>query len=363
MEEADPTEPESPDSDREKPSRSLPGRLLAGGVGRAQRMADATGLSDTLEAAIEEAIVRAVESEATERAVSRIVNGPMVEQAVEQALRSPAVEQAVMDVVDSDLTERVWARILDSDETQKLIERIAGAPEIRSAITAQGIGLVDQIGAEVAAVSRSVDTVVERAAWRITFRRPRTEPTGNVGVVTRALALAIDALVVNIGLVSVSAILGLLSSFLGLGIDPGSRPVAAVGAFSWFALASVYLFTFWAISGQTPGMRFLDIEIDPGGSGHLGPRRAGRRLLGFWLAAIPFCLGFAGVLFRQDRRGLHDRFGKTAVRYEQEALRGRPSLSPVPEMSPPATSATTADRAPTRPADPLPSGSPDLPAG
>lgn len=280
-------------------------------------MGEATGLNQTLEIAIEEAIVRAVESEATERAVSRILNGPLIEQAVEQALRSPAVEQAVLDVVDSDLTERVWGRILDSEETQKLIERIANSPEIRSAIATQGFGLVDQVGSEVASVSRQVDSLVERVVWRATFKRPRSEPTDRVGIVTRALALAIDALVVNIGLVSLTAILGLLSSFLGLEVNPDSRPVAAVGAFSWFALASIYLFTFWSISGQTPGMRFLDIEIEPFKRSSIGPRAAFRRLVGFWLSVIPFCLGFIGVVLRRDRRPFHDRLGGTVVRYER----------------------------------------------
>lgn len=312
--------------------RSLAGRLLAGGAGTAQRAADATGLSRTLETAIEEAIVKAVESEATERAVTRILNGPAIEQAVEQALRSPAVEQAVIDVVDSDLTEKVWGRILDSDETQRLIERIARSPEIRSAIAAQGVGLVDQLGAGVASVSRLVDSVVERIARRATFRKPRAAPTDRVGLVTRALALAIDALVINLGLVSAGAILDLLASFAGIGLDPESRPLAAIGAMSWFALSSAYLFTFWAISGQTPGMRFLNIRVEPVAGTMVGPRSAFRRLVGFWLAIIPFCLGFLGVLLRNDRRGFHDRLGRTVVRYQQRDAWGRPV--PDPESAP-----------------------------
>lgn len=292
-------------------------------------MANATGLSETLETAIEEAMVRAVESEATERAVTRILNGPMIEQAVSQALRSPAVEQAVVDIIDSDLANRVWSRVLESDETQRLIERIAGSPEIRSAIAAQGVGLVDQIGAGVASVSRPVDAIVERVAWRVTFRRPRAESTDHVGVITRALALAIDALVINVGLVSATAVAGLLSSFLGLDLSADSRPVAAVGMTTWFAMSSVYLLAFWAISGQTPGMRFLNIEIERAdGGGGIGFRGAGRRLLGFWLAVLPFCLGFIGVLLRRDRRGFHDRLGGTVVRYERGDGEGTPAPAP-----------------------------------
>jgi len=329
----DQTEPETEPGDAAA-RRSLAGRLVSGGTVRAQRIAGAAGLGDALESAIEEAIVRAVESEATERAVARILNGPTLELAVAQALRSPAVEQAVTDVLDSEMTERIWGQILDSDETQQLIEKIAGSPEIRRAITAQGVGLVDQLGAGIAAVSRLVDSLVERVARRITFRRPRSEATDRVGVVTRALALAIDALVVNIALISTTAILGLLSNFLSIGIDPESRQVAALGATTWFVMASIYLFTFWAISGQTPGMRFLNIKIEPATGTRIGGRAARRRLLGFWLAVIPFGLGFLGVLLRNDRRGLHDRLGRTLVRYEDRDAEGRPIPTSQPASPP-----------------------------
>ena len=312
----------------ERPSRSLAGRLVAGGTRGAQRAVGATGIDRALESAIEEAIVRAVESEATERAVARIVNGPLIEQAVQEALRSEAVEQAIVEVVDSDLVDRVWARILDSDETQRLIERIAESPEIRSAIASQGMGLIDDLGREVAEVTRLVDFLLEKIARKLLFRAPREAPTDRVGVATRALALAIDAVTVNVGMFTMTAVLGLLVSFLGLDLESAARPALTLGAFSWFAISSLYLFTFWAISGQTPGMRFLDIRVERDGRGGIGTRAAIRRLAGFWLAALPLCLGFVGVLLRLDRRGFHDRLGGTAVFYVDPARADEPHLEP-----------------------------------
>lgn len=303
---------------------SLAGRLVAGGTRRAQRAVGATGLDRALESAIEDAIVRAVESEATERAVARILNGPAIEQAVQQALRSEAVEQAILEIAESDMVDRVWGRILDSDETQRLIERIAESPEVRSAIASQGMGLIDDLGREVAGVTRLVDFLVEKVVRRVLFRRPRTEPTDRVGASTRTLAMAIDAVLVNAGLFTATAILGLLASFIGLDLDTPSRPVVTLGAFSWFAVSSLYLFTFWAISGQTPGMRFLDIRIERDGESTLGPRTAFRRLVGFWLAVLPFCLGFIGVVVRLDRRGFHDRLGRTNVYYVDPARADSP---------------------------------------
>ncbi len=309
-----PEEPPATPAEQE-PSRSLAGRLIAGGTRQAQRAAGATGLDRAVESAIEEAIVRAIESEATERAIARILNGPLIEQAVQEALRSDAVEEAVIEIVDSDLVDRVWGRVLESDETQRLIERIAESPEVRSAIASQGMGLIDDLGREVSKVTRLIDFLLEKVVRRILFRRPRSEATDRVGASTRALALAIDAVVINAGLFTATAIFGLLASFLGLEPGNASGPIVTLGAFSWLTVSSLYLFTFWAISGQTPGMRFLDIRIERHGRSSLGTRPAFRRLVGFWLAVIPFCLGFIGVLVRLDRRGFHDRLGGTDVFY------------------------------------------------
>ena len=53
----------------------------------------ATGIDRAVEAAAEEAMVAAVESEAVERAMARVLQGPVVEEAVHGALESDAVKQ------------------------------------------------------------------------------------------------------------------------------------------------------------------------------------------------------------------------------------------------------------------------------
>ncbi len=295
--------------------RNLAGRLVSGGTRQAQRVAGAAGLDRALETAIEEAIVRAVESDATERAVARILNGPMIEQAVQQALRSEAVEQALLETVDSEMVDRLWGRILDSDETQKLIERIAEAPEVRAAIASQGVGLIGDIGEQVSRVTKVLDAIGERVGRRIFFRQPRSLATDRAGFFTRMLGVGIDAIIVNIGLISGAALISLIASVFGLDASGLSNGALAVGALAWLGMGSLYLFVFWSLSGQTPGMRFLDIRIESEGESNIGPRKALRRLVGFWLAAIPFGLGFIGVLLKIDRTGFHDRLGGTAVYY------------------------------------------------
>ncbi len=310
-------------------SPSLTERLVGAGAGGARRVVGATGLDQAMETAIEEAIVRAVESEAVERSMARIINGPLIENAVRNAMTSPAVEEALYEIADSELVDRLWGRILDSNETQRLIERIAEAPEVRAAIASQGLGLVDDIGRGIARVTRALDYICERIARRILFRPRRTTPTECAGIVTRALALALDALIVNVVMITSTALLGLIASAVGIDLGNLSGATYAVGGAVWLALGSLYLFVFWSLSGQTPGMRFLDIQIEHDGERAIGPRRAGKRLVGFWLAVIPLCLGFIGVLLRLDRRGFHDRLARTRVFYINPAGPNQPHLEAV----------------------------------
>ena len=304
-------------------SKTLAERLVSGGTRGAQRVAGATGVDRAVENAVEDALVKAIESEATERAIARILNGPVIEQAARDALQSESVERALVEAIDSEMVDRVWARLLDSEETQRLIERIAESPEVRAAIASQGIGLLDDIGRQVARVTRIIDFIGERIARRILFRPRRTTPTDRVGLFTRALGIGLDALIINLVLVTTAALLGLVASVFGASFASAGNQLLALGAATWFLISSLYLITFWALSGQTPGMRFLDIRIEHRGSPEIGIRLAFRRLIGFWLAAIPFCLGFLGVLVRIDRRGFHDRLGRTAVFYIDPARPGQ----------------------------------------
>lgn len=308
--------------------QTFTGRIVSGGTRSAQRVAGIAGLDKVIETAVEDAIVRAIESDATERAVARILNGPMVEQAVKEALQSEEVERALFETLDSEMVDRLWGRILDSDETQKLIERIAEAPEVRAAIASQGIGLIGDVGRQIARVTRTVDLIGQRIVRRLLFRKKRAMPTDHAGFFTRVLALAIDALIVNLTLVTATALLSVIANVFGASFADLPKGLLALGAFTWFIVSSLYLFTFWSLSGQTPGMQFLGLRIEHAQSRHIGPRRALRRLIGFWLAAAPFGLGFLGTLIRINRRGFHDRLGGTTVFYVDPAGPDEPHVEP-----------------------------------
>ena len=289
-------------------------RLLGAGVRGARSVGRATGVDRAVQAAAEEAMVAAVESEAVERAIARVLNGPVVEEAVHGALESDAVKRALIDALDSELVDEIWLRLLASDETQRLVERIAEAPEIRAAISAQSVGFVEDIGHTVGDTTRRIDDVLERVVRRI-FRRPqRAAPTERAGALTRALALGLDALIVNLAFSGLAAVAALIASAL-TGRKGVSDLALVFGSGAWLLLAGLYLVGFWSLAGQTLGMRFLGIRLGVGGQG-LSGRRSFRRLVGLGLGFLTLGIGFLGVLFDERRRGWQDRMAGVDVLYE-----------------------------------------------
>jgi uncharacterized RDD family membrane protein YckC len=281
----------------------LPGRLIGAGARGARAVAGAAGLDQVTE----DAIVRALESPAVERAIFRVLESDEAQEALARALASPAVERAALQVLDSELVDRVWDRLLASDEIQRTIERIAEAPEIRSAIASQGVGLLSDLGRQISRVAGRLDDLLERVVRRV-IGRPRTEPVRTVGIVTRLLSLVADAAIINAAFLAAAAVIAALFGSNGV-----STAGFALGVGAWIVVTSSYALIFWSLSGQTPGMRFLSIRIEADGSPRLGPRRARRRLGGDVLGALALGLGFLGVLTRDDRRSWGDRRADTEL--------------------------------------------------
>ncbi len=308
--------PSSPGDERPEQKSPLSVRVLGAGVRGARTVTKATGIDKAVEVAAEEAIVAAVESEAVERALARVLEGPVVEEAVQGAMESDSVKRALIEALDSDLVDEVWRRLLASDETQQLVERIAEAPEIRAAISAQSVGLVGDIGRTIGKATRRLDDGVERVLRRIFLRPRRSQPSDDAGLVTRGFAFGLDGLVVNLVFSGLAALGTLIVSAITGNHNNGISDLAlAVGTTAWLSLGSVYLVGFWTLAGQTPGMRFLGIRLGLEGE-RLPFWRSIKRLVGLGLCFASFGLGFLGIVFRENRRGLQDRFGGTEVRYD-----------------------------------------------
>lgn len=134
------------------------------------------------------------------------------------------------------------------------------------------------------------------------------------GIVSRTVALAIDAAALTIGFAIASGVLGLILS-LFTAVEVSSPGVVLGAAGLWSLVVATYFVGFWTLGGETPGMRLMALRVTnaAGDPPRLG--QALRRLVGMILAAIPFFAGYALILIDDRRRGLHDMLAGTTVVY------------------------------------------------
>jgi uncharacterized RDD family membrane protein YckC len=175
---------------------------------------------------------------------------------------------------------------------------------------------------------------------------------GYAGLVTRAVALGIDALVINGIAVITGALVNLIASFFGHQGD--LSPVAALlGGAVWIAWSALYFTIFWSLTGQTPGDRLMGIRVYSTTADRIRIRQAFVRYWAMLLAFLPLGAGFVPVLTDDRRRGLHDRIANTVVRWDEgEEVTAIPdppvAVTPIAELGPGADAGTMpAGHAPT----------------
>ncbi len=256
--------------------------------------------------------MRALESPAVERAIIRVLESDAAQDALERTLSSPRSSAPRSRCSTPTLVDHVWDRLLASDEAQKLVERIAEAPEVRAAITSQGVGLIDDLGRQVREIAdrarRRRSSASSRGCCGAPQRRATETPTsGSSPARSRSL---IDGAIIN-------------GIFLGsprrcttalFGERRRLRRGLAFGAGAWIcrrlALPADVLV---ARRPDARDARSLSIRIEAGGERSASAARRARRLVGTVLAALPLGLGFLGIVTRDDRRGFHDRRAGTDV--------------------------------------------------
>ena len=135
------------------------------------------------------------------------------------------------------------------------------------------------------------------------------------GLVTRAIAFAIDAAIINLAAAVVAVVVGLGVSVLDVP-DAVVTAAVAAGGVAYLVWTVGYFATFWSTTGQTPGSRVMGIRVVcTQGDDAISLRRALTRLAGMVLAAIPFFAGFLVIAIDDRRRGLQDRLARTLVLY------------------------------------------------
>jgi len=133
------------------------------------------------------------------------------------------------------------------------------------------------------------------------------------GLVTRGIAFAVDAALINLAALIVSVSVGLALSVL----DPSNNletAALAVAGVAYVVWTIAYFVTFWSTTGQTPGNRLLQIRVCRARDGEaLRPRKSLLRLGAMVLCALPLFAGFLPILVNSRRRGLHDMIAGSVV--------------------------------------------------
>jgi uncharacterized RDD family membrane protein YckC len=150
-------------------------------------------------------------------------------------------------------------------------------------------------------------------------------PVVYVGLVTRVIAFAVDAAIIDLVALSTAAVTALAMAMFNLPEDL-EKAALAVGAVLFVLWSIGYFVFFWSTTGQTPGARIMRFRVLPA-SGHdpLLPRRALVRFFGLILAALPLFAGYLLILVDNRRRGLQDYLARTVVveHHDDASLRWR----------------------------------------
>jgi uncharacterized RDD family membrane protein YckC len=124
----------------------------------------------------------------------------------------------------------------------------------------------------------------------------------------RILATIIDVAVVSFACIPFVAIVEIIDG------DFSRRSVQVLLGSTALLIVAFYLFVMEALAGRTVGMLYSKTRVVSARSNEIPPPGAVfLRVLGYLLAALPACLGFAWALFDREHRGLHDILSGTRV--------------------------------------------------
>ena len=157
---------------------------------------------------------------------------------------------------------------------------------------------------------------------------PAVNGTGSAygGLVTRIVAFAADAAIINAVAIGVGLVVAVGLSLFHLPHDV-EVVLAAIGGVAAIAWGIGYFTFFWSTTGQTPGDRMLSIEVRRDNGERLHMRRAFVRVLALPLSVIPLGAGLVLILFDRRRRALHDLLVGTVVVYVVKVPRARASAA------------------------------------
>jgi uncharacterized RDD family membrane protein YckC len=296
-------------------------------VGRALDKALAGPLPETVvRSLVERHVVERVVEQIFDRAdlegaIASALDRAETERLVQATLSSPGFERLAAGAADNLLASKLPGHVIESAEMQQLVEEIATSPSVRTALVRSTATLGTEVSAGLRRRMENLDSASERTVhgWfskktELGRRQARVQDAyGGLGV--RGIAFAVDLGICTVIFLVGAAVAWLVSSILG-GLGPGWL-AGGLAASGWAVVVGGYLVLFWAVTGQTPGMRFMHLRLADQRGAPLGPARSLVRLVGLFVAILPCLAGFVPVLFDSRRRALQDFIAGTVVRIER----------------------------------------------
>ena len=140
---------------------------------------------------------------------------------------------------------------------------------------------------------------------------PAPGPVAYAGLVTRTIAMVIDALLIDAAALAATGAALLLRSVFQ---PSGNHHILAIltGGALFFVWVGAYFVTFWTTTGQTPGSRVMQIRLTRADGGPVGTGRALVRLTGMVLS-LPLLWGYLPILWTARRRAAFDLLAGTVV--------------------------------------------------
>lgn len=270
-----------------------------------------------------DAAVDALAAPGVEHLVDRLLAGPLpetvarslvdnhvLERVVREALQRADLQAAFSSALASEEAEALVERAVQSPAFRRALEEALASPAVRAALTRQGEGVAEDALARLRASLEGLDDSAERRPRRWFGRAPRVVPPPEAGFATRGFALAVDAVLVNLGFLAGVALVALVASLAG-GLPTWLE--AALSGAGFAVVVAAYFTFFWSVSGSTPGMGLVRLRVVTADGLRLGPGRAFVRLVGLVLSIAILFLGFLPVLVTDRRRALQDFLAGTIV--------------------------------------------------
>jgi uncharacterized RDD family membrane protein YckC len=237
-----------------------------------------------------------------------------LEDLLRRARDNPELKRMLVETVHSGVVQDLADEIATSAAFKQVLANVLRSPELRHALQEQTAGFGSDVSKAARRKAVRADGRVETTVRRWLHRPPASSTTSlYAGLGTRAVALAVDAVLVQVIFLVGGALVQLVASLFG-GLSSGWL-VGLLAGSGWLLLVVAYFVCFWSTVGQTPGMRLMRISVATRSGAAPSAGRSFVRLIGLALAVIPMFAGFLPVLFDARRRALQDYLAGTSVAY------------------------------------------------